>query len=397
MVSFGTRHTLSSRTDPERGVGAAARWAVERFREAGLEAELETFDVPPSGRLPDGATIDNVVARLPGTRTPERLYYLVAHYDSRALDPLNGEGDAPGANDDGSGTALVLELARVLGERPLESTVVFLLTSGEEQGLFGARYHASQARASGLDIRAVLSSDTVGDPTAPPGSGRASERFRVRVFSPGIGPGDSDADIRRIWRMGGENDSDARQLARAIDEVARKYVTAVRPMLIYRTDRFLRGGDHYAFLESGYPAVRFCEVHENYDRQHQDLSPDKPHMGDVLGAVDPEYIADVARLNLAALVEMANAPSTPRDARMITAALTNDTTIRWTASPESDVAGYDVVWRATTDHQWTDALDVGNVTEATIKLSKDNWLFGVRAYDADGHRSPAAFPAAARE
>lgn len=397
LVGFGTRHTLSDLNHPTRGIGAAARWALGQFDKAGVDAELETFDLPSSVRVPDGATLINVVGRVPGTRSPERMYYVVAHYDSRALNVMDAVSDAPGANDDGSGTALVLELARLIQASPLESTVVFLLTSGEEQGLLGARFHASQAAGDGLDIRAVLSSDIVGDPTAPPGSERDDERFRVRVFSPGIGPGDSADEIRRIWRMGAENDSPARQLARAIYDSAIKHKTSVRPLLINRTDRFLRGGDHYAFLEAGFPSVRFTEVHENYNRQHQNVSPDAPDIGDTLDDVDPEYIADVARLKLVTLTEMANAPSAPANARLIAAGLTNDTTIRWSPSPEADTAGYEVVWRPTTEHHWTRGVDVGDATEHTIKLSKDNWFFGVRAYDADGNRSPVSFPGVGQE
>lgn len=397
LVDFGTRHTLSSLDDDQRGIGAAARWIRARLQDDGIDAELEVFDLPSSVRVPDGATLMNVVGRVPGTKNPDRWYYLVAHYDSRASDVLDARSDAPGANDDGSGTALVLELARLISVNPLESGVVFLLTAGEEQGLLGARYHASNARANELDIRAVLSSDIVGDPRAPVGSGRADARDRVRVFSPGIGPGDSDQDIRRIWRLGGENDTPARQLARAIHDAAVKHETPVRPMLINRTDRFLRGGDHYAFLEAGYPAIRFSEVHEDYNRQHQDIIENRPEIGDVLEEVDPEYIADVARLQLAALTEMANAPSIPADVRLITAELTNDTTIRWSPSPEADVAGYEIVRRATTEHFWSSVEDAGMSTEFVVRYSKDNWFFGVRAYDHDGFRSPVAFPGAARE
>jgi Zn-dependent M28 family amino/carboxypeptidase len=321
----------------------------------------------------------------------------MGHYDSRASGANDAESDAPGANDDASGVAVAIELARVLSKHRLDSTVVLMATAGEEQGLIGARMHARAARERGLDIRAVLNNDIVGDPTGPDGRGA---RDRIRVFSEGLPAqtleGQAYANFRR---HSAENDSPSRQLARYIAEIAELHDLSVKPWVIYRPDRFLRGGDHTPFNELGFAAVRFCEVYEDYTRQHQDLREEGGvRYGDLPEFVDAEYLADVARLNAAAVVHLANAPSPPSNARILTARLSNDTTIRWNPSPEPDVAGYEVVWRDTASPVWQHSRDVGDATEATIELSKDNWFFGVRAYDREGYRSPVVFPfGAARE
>lgn len=407
LAGFGTRHTLSETESETRGIGAARRWIKARFEqfsaEGGdsLDVSFERFEQSPMRRVPEPAELVNVVAVLRGSM-PEaagRLYYVIGHYDSRNGDGMDAEGEAPGANDDGSGTALVMELARVLAGERLDATVVFMATVGEEQGLLGARHHAAQAFARGADIRGVLSNDIVGDPSGPmraDGTARDA-RGQIRVMSEGIPRGASAEELGRIRSLSGESDSSSRQLARYIAEVAELHGTAVRPMLVFRPDRFLRGGDHLAFNEQGYAAVRFTEVYEDYSRQHQNVTEvDGRAYGDVSEFVDGEYLADVARLNAAAIVHLANAPSTPGNARIITARLANDTTLRWEASPELDTAGYEIVWRETTSPVWTDSVDVGDVTEYTIELSKDNYFFGVRAYDGEGYRSPVAFPAAAR-
>ncbi|MCH7792985.1 MAG: M28 family metallopeptidase [Planctomycetes bacterium] len=407
LANFGTRHTLSETESQTRGIGAARRWIKARFEgfsaDGGetLDVSFERFEQSPMRRVPEAAELVNVVAVLPGSM-PEaagRLYYVIGHYDSRNGDGMDAQGDAPGANDDGSGTAVVLELARVLAGERLDATVVFMATAGEEQGLLGARHHAAQALARGADIRGVLSNDIVGDPSGPAlADGTAREaRGLIRVMSEGIPRDGSAEELGRIRSLSGESDSVSRQLARFIAEVAELHGTSVRPMLVFRPDRFLRGGDHTAFNQHGYAAVRFTEVYEDYSRQHQDITEvDGRAYGDVAEYVDAGYLADVARLNAAAIVHLANAPSVPGNARIITARLSNDTTLRWEASPEPDTAGYEIVWRETTSPVWTDSVDVGNVTEYTIELSKDNHFFGVRAYDGEGYKSPVAFPVAAR-
>ncbi len=398
LVNFGTRHTLSADA-PNRGIAAARRWLAEQLSGYGGRLAVD-FDVHPTA--PDGRRIDrqvdvvNVVAVLPGAmpEAAHRHYYVIGHYDSRASDPMAADVDAPGANDDASGVAVVLELARILADHPLDSTVVFMATAGEEQGLLGARAHAEAAAARGLDVRAVLSNDIVGDPTAPDGS---RDDAHIRLFSEGLGTWLDDAELARLRTLSATADGPSRQLARAIDHIARWHGLPVRPRLVFRHDRFLRGGDHTAFNAHGFAAVRFTEVGEHYDRQHQDPRTEgERRFGDTPDNVDADYLANVARLNLAALVHLANAPSTPGDAQILATELTSDTSLRWAPSPEPDVAGYEVVWRATTDAQWNHVQDVGDTTETTLPLHKDDVFFGVRAYDRDGYRSPVAFPAVVR-
>jgi Zn-dependent M28 family amino/carboxypeptidase len=408
LASFGTRHSLSETKPGLRGIGPARDWIKVEFEayntgEGKLEVSFEEFDAPASRRIPEGAHLVNVMAVLPGTKYPARRYYVVGHYDSMPSDVMNPNADAPGANDDGSGTAAVMEIARAMAWRPQESTIVFLCTVGEEQGLIGAKYHAEQASANKLDIRAVLSNDIVGDPWGPGGDQSRSTPGQIRVFSEGFPRNPGAEELARIRSLSGESDSPSRQLARYVAQVAQIEKTAVQPMLIFRLDRFLRGGDHSAFNEAGFTAVRFTEVHEDYRHQHQNVRKEKDaagnevQYGDLPASVDETYLANVARLNAACLVHLANAPSTPKKARVITAELEYKTTLRWEASPEDDVAGYEIVWRETTSPTWNHAKDVGNVTEATIDESKDNYFFGVRAYDRDGYRSPVAFPDAAKK
>lgn len=406
LAGFGTRHTLSDTTSESRGIGAARRWIRAEFeriaaasgREGALAPRVwfDTHLVEPDGRrISRPVEVVNVVCELPGAMVEARgrLYYVIGHYDSRASDPLDAESDAPGANDDASGVAVALEVARVIAPHRLDATVVLMATAGEEQGLYGARRHAEAARQAGRDIRAVLSNDIVGDPTGPPDASGLPriDRHHVRVFSEGL-PRDPEA-IARVRAFAAEHDSPSRQLARFIAMVAREHRLPVQPMLVFRADRFLRGGDHTPFNELGFPAVRFTEVHETYSRQHQDVRvEDGVVYGDRVEYVDAAYLADVARLNAAAIVHLANAPSPPGRVRFVLEQLSNDTTLRWDASPEPDVAGYEIVWRATTSADWEAWRDVGLVTQATIDLSKDHWHFGVRAYDTEGYRSPVAFP-----
>lgn len=411
LVGFGTRHTLSETESDERGIGAARRWLAGEFERYALEAgrdevtvELETHIVPADGRrITQDTEIVNVVCTIPGTdpQARSRLYYVVGHYDSRASGALDADSDAPGANDDGSGTVVCLAVARALMNQRLDATVIIMPVAGEEQGLYGARKHAGVASDEGKDVRAVLSNDIVGDPTGP--NGREA-RGEVRVFSEGIPTailaqeGRATSALRMMRALSAESDSTSRQLARYLAEVAKMHDLPVKPKLIFRPDRFLRGGDHTGFNEAGFAAVRLTEVYENYDHQHQDVrTEDAKQFGDLIEFVNAGYIADVARLNAAGIIHLANAPSTPANARIITSELTYDTTLRWEASPEQDVSGYEIVWRETTSPLWQHTQDVGLVTEGTIDLSKDNWFFGVRAYDADGYRSPVAFPIAARE
>jgi len=416
LAGFGTRHTLSDTTSDVRGIGAARRWVRDQFEQnieghnksgdATPRAYFDKHTVEPDGRrITEAVDVVNVICEIPGS-SPEsrnRLYYVLAHLDSRATQANDSTSDAPGANDDGSGVAAMIELARVLSQEQLESTIILMATSGEEQGLFGARLHAQQAVKDGKNIMGVLNNDTVGDPTGvlPDEDGRKE----IRVFSEGLPATMLSLDddqigtaARRLRLYGTESDSISRQLARYIADVGKLHATTVQPKLIFRPDRFLRGGDHTPFNELGFAAIRFCEMYENYDHQHQDVRIENDvQFGDLPEYVDAEYLADVTRLNAAVLVHLANAPSSPGNTRVMIAELTNDTTLRWDASPESDVAGYELVWRDSTSAKWEHKEDVGNSLEGTLPLSKDNWLFGVRAYDHDGYRSPVSYPVPARE
>lgn len=426
LVSFGTRHTLSDTESPTRGIGAARRWIKSEFEKVSpnLEVRFEEFDAPKSQRLPDGGRIVNVVAVLPGS-TPEgrkRAYYLVGHYDSRNGDAMDAAGDAPGANDDASGTAVVIEIVRALEGKPLESTVVFLCTAAEEQGLVGATYHAAQmASEKPYEILGVLNNDIVGDPwgrrhpllmqeKTPLDSAFGDPTKTVRVFSEGIPRNPSATQLADIRAISSEFDSPSRQLARFVAEVAAWHAApsttmgqVFQPALIFRPDRFLRGGDHSAFNERGFTAVRFTVPHEDYTRQHanvtakKDASGSDQAYGDVTRFVDSEYMANVARLNAMTLVHLANAPAPPKNVRILTKELVNDTSIKWIANTEPDLAGYVLVWRATTESTWSHSQDLGNVAEITVPMSKDDVFFGVRAIDKDGYLSPVTFAGAAKE
>jgi hypothetical protein len=406
LVSFGTRHTLSA-TDGDRGIGAARNWLKSEFEkiaadsgrtgDAAMRVRFETHRQPVAPRVPHEVDVVNVEAVLPGVTVgpAARRVYMVAHYDSRATDVLDATSDAPGANDDGSGVAALLETARVLSKRRFAATIVFLAVAGEEQGLLGSGFHAVAARKDKLDVAAVLSNDIVGDPSGPDGK---SSRDAIRVFSEGLPRNASIEDAKKIASLGGESDSPSRELARFVAEVAELHATRVRPRLVFRSDRFLRGGDHLSFNEQGFPAVRFTDVFEKYDRQHQNVRvEDGRRCGDAPEFVDADYLADVARLNAASLVHLANAPSPPVHARIVAGDLATDSTLRWEGTSDPDVAGYEIVWRRTTSPAWEHVKDVGKVAEATLPLSKDEFLFGLRSYGKDGWRGVVVFPAAERK
>ncbi len=403
LAAFGTRHTLSDTQSKTRGIGAARRWIKEELErsaargprgEGAMQVSFDAHALAADGaRIPRDMELVNVVAVLPGTMPAARArrYYVVGHFDSRATDAMDATSDAPGANDDASGVAVVLEAARVMAARSYDATLVFLATAGEEQGLYGAKLHAKAAREASLDVRAVLSDDIVGDPTGPSGKKTTGA---IRVFSEGLPS--AGADFAEIRKLASESDSPSRQLARFVADVALRHALAVQPVLVFRPDRFLRGGDHLAFNDVGYPAVRFTTVEETYTRQHQNVREEGGvRYGDVPEAVDVRYLADVARVNIAALAHLANAPRPPDDARIVTAELGSDVVLRWSACPEPDVASYDVVWRRTTSPTWEGAKDVGNVLEARLPMSKDDNIFGVRARDKLGYVSPVAFARAA--
>ena len=400
LASFGTRNTLSDTVSETRGIGAARRWIkgeLDRCAAASgarLQVAFDGHRVESGSRIPKPVDVVNVVATLPGEQAESRgrIYVVSGHYDSMPTDPADPVSDAPGANDDASGTALSMELACVMSRYKFDATLVFMAVAGEEQGLYGSEGFAKDARAKGLDIAGMFTDDIVGNSRAPDGH---VERDRVRLFAEGV-PNEKELPdaVRIALRTGGENDLPTRQLARFVKEAAARYVPDMKVDVIWRRDRFLRGGDHFPFLEAGYPAVRFTEPHENWDHQHQDVRVvDGVQKGDLPEFVDFAYVANVARVNAAALASLASGPSVPAGAEIEAFRLEPDTTMRWKANPEPDVAGYRVVWRETNAADWTHSRDVGNVTRVSLPgVSKDDFQFGVQAYDRDGHLSVAAYP-----
>lgn len=396
LAGFGTRHTLSAADDPHRGIDAARDWIFNEMQrhaehsDGRMTVELQSFTQPPADRIPRPSRITNVVATVQGQSTPERVHVITGHYDTRASDPMDATSDAPGADDDGSGVAALLELARVLAAEPLESTIVLAAVAGEEQGLRGSRHLAEQFAAARTDLRAMLNNDTIGSSTAEDGT---RDRHTIRLFAEGVPTAETPQERENRQSIGGENDSASRQLARFITATASNDATGMRVRTIHRRDRYLRSGDHIPFLEQHWPAVRFTEPHEDYRHQHQDVRTEQgTQYGDLPEFCDFDFLARATKVNLAVVWSLAQAPGAPVDVQIRAQELTNDTTLVWQRGPEPDLAGYEVVWRETTEADWSHAIDVGDVTTATIALSKDNVFFGLRAVDHDGHRSPVAFP-----
>jgi hypothetical protein len=402
LVSFGTRHTASSQTDPNRGIGAATDWVfgqMQSFAAASggrMTVQRQTFTQPVASNIPVPTTITNVIATLKGTASPERFYVITGHLDSRVTDVLNFTSDAPGADDDGSGVAVVLELARVFATHQFPGTLVFATVAGEEQGLYGSAFMAAQMAAAGNDVQGMFSNDIVGASQA--WDGTRPDPHTIRLFVEGIPTAVTQAQISLMQSVGGENDGVTHQLARFVTDVAPSGLTGMNVRVIWRRDRYLRGSDHISFQSHGWPAARFTEPRENFNHEHQDVRvADGVQFGDLPQFVDFNYTARAAKVNGAALWALATNPSTPKNLQIHTTPPagfpgTNLTALNWDANPEPDLAGYEVVMRETTAANWTSAIGVGNVTSVTLNISKDNVQFGLRAIDKAGHRSPAAFP-----
>ncbi len=403
LVSFGTRHTLSvnnpnAATSPQ-GIVAARNWIRSEFERYSaqcggcLEVKTDTFVLQPKARIPQAAELQNVYAILHGTDPAQakRIYLVTGHYDSRNKDGLNSTDSAPGANDDGSGTAVSLECARVLSKHKFPATIIFLTVSGEEQGLDGSSHFAKMAKDEGWKLEGVLNNDIVGGNRTP--GDTLQKNTVVRVFSEGLPTAATEADLRRIRSAGGENDSTSRQLARYIAEVGATYDFGhFGPQLIFRRDRYLRGGDHSAFNELGFAAVRFTEYREDFHHQHENPRTENGiEFGDLLKFVDFDYVANVTRLNAATLAALASAPAPPPNARLITRELENDSKIQW--EPAAGAAAYEVLWRKTTDASFPEE-NTTRTTETKVVLaeSKDNVIFGVRSVDGKGRKSLIVIP-----
>ena len=398
LVSFGTRNTLSEQNDPNRGIGAARDWLYAEFQKAAVESggrmtvEKQTFEQPKAARVPQPTMLTNIVATLKATQleSVNRVYVVSGHYDSMCNSPTDAKCDAPGANDDASGTAAVLEMARVMAKYKFDATIIFMTVPGEEQGLLGATHFAEEAKKNNMDIEAMFTNDIIGSSL---GGNGVRDAHTVRVFSEGVPSNETQAEATTRRSVGGENDSPSRQLARFIKETSEHYVRSMKVWMIYRRDRYGRGGDHQPFLERGYAAVRFTEPNEDYHHQHQNVRVENGiQYGDLPQFDDFNYIANVARVNASSLAALALSPARPKNV-VFPSGLANDTIIRWDANKETDLAGYEIVWRDTTAATWTNSLSVGNVLTYTMKgMSKDNYFFGVRAVDKDGNRSPVTYP-----
>lgn len=401
LVGFGTRHTLSSQDDPARGIGAAWRWIkqeMDRYsRESGgrLIVTTDEFIQQPTQRVPQATKVVNVVATLPGSQpeSKDRVYVVSGHYDSCVCSQgmTDAASDAPGASDDASGTAVVMEMARVMSKYQFDATLVFLAVAGEEQGLLGATHWAEEAKAKNLNVAAMFTNDIVGNTL---GGNSVKDNARIRVFSEGVPTTETEGEARIRQLNGGENDGPSRQLARYIKEAAERYLNNFEVTLVFRRDRYGRGGDHNAFLQRGYPAVRFTEPNEDFTRQHQRVREEGGvRYGDVIEMVDFAYIAQVARVNAAAMASMALAPASPSDVSFKSSRQEYNTTLTWKPGAEPDVSGYRIVWRETYQPFWQRGVDVGNVAEYVMKgLSKDDYFFAVQAIDKDGNASAPSFP-----
>jgi len=402
LVSFGTRHSLSETESNERGIGAARRWIKSEFdrysRESGgrLQVAFDEFTQPPAQRIPTATQLVNVVATLPGKQpeSKDRIYVVSGHYDSCvcAQDVLDAKTDAPGANDDGSGTAAVMEITRVMSKYEYDATLVFMTVAAEEQGLNGSTHWAEMAKEKKLNIAGMITNDIIGSSRGDAGQ---IDNTHVRLFAGELpARGELTAGMRALMEVGGENDSPTRQLARHIKEIGEEYARPMNVTVIYRRDRYGRGGDHSPFLDRGFPAVRMSEPNEDLKHQHQTVRKENGvQYGDLPEFVDFAFLAQVARVNAAALASLALGPAGPANVQLETTGSTSDAILRWDASKEPDVAGYQIVWRETTAPFWQNKIAVGNVTRFTVKgVSRDNFLFGVQAVDKDGNVSVAVFP-----
>jgi len=396
LEAFGTRHTLSDTLSETRGIGAARRWLHRELESISadcggcLEVGYISGMIGGEGRIPDPVEIVNVVAIQRGETDPERYVFIIGHYDSRATDVMDGEIDAPGANDNASGTAAVLEAARLLSQHRFPATLVYAAVAGEEQGLFGGEIVAEHVRERGWQIEAVLNNDIIGNTHGITG---LADNTTARVFAPGIRPDVSQAELRQILYRGGELDTPSRQLGRYVVEMAQRYVPTLEMRLIYRLDRFGRGSDHTPFFLRGYPAVRLTETHEDYTRQHQDVrTEDGIRYGDLADAMDFDYASRITAVNAVSLASLAWAPAAPRNVR-IAGAVRPSTTLRWDRAGDPNVAGYRVYWRSPTASAWEHSRWAGDVDELTLEnVVIDNHFFGVAAVSAGGHESLVVYP-----
>ncbi|AMM50909.1 peptidase M28 [Rufibacter sp. DG15C] len=401
LVSFETRHSLSSVKDKKKGIGAARNWAEAEMQKAAalsggrMTVIQDKYLVKADGRrVKEDVEFANVMATLKGTDpNDDRVFIVSGHIDSRNTDVMDAVGKAPGANDDGSGTAAVIELARVMAKQSFPATIIFVCVQGEEQGLIGARHLAERAKKENWNLVAMLNNDMIGNSLSDE-TGLA-DNTRVRIFSEGVPALETPEMTAMRKSTGGENDSRSRQLARYMKEMASRYVPQLDVVLNYRTDRFLRGGDHTPFSQLGFTAIRVCEMNENYQYQHQNVRTEKGiAYGDFPEHVDFEYIRKNTAMNLATLSNLALAPYSPENVGVVTSNLTNKTELKWEAPAKGErPAGYYILMRETSSAMWEKKIYVeGNATTTLLPYSKDNYFFAVQAVDAEGHESLPVMP-----
>jgi Zn-dependent M28 family amino/carboxypeptidase len=413
LVSFKTRHTLSDTTSKTEGIGAARNWIKSEYekyaKESGgrMTVQFDVFTQAAGGRIDKPTVLKNVLATLKGTDpTDTRVYIVSGHYDSRVNNIMDANSVEPGAVDDASGTAVSMELARIMAKHPFPATIIFMAVAGEEQGLNGSTNVAKRAKEEHWNVDAMLNNDIVGNTHGM--ENNLKDNTHVRVFSEGVPStdlpvrGDSlatrraAAAVSSLVNNGGENDSPSRQLARYVKETAERYVEHLDVKLIYRRDRFLRGGDHVPFLQQGFSAVRFTEMNEDFTRQHQNVRKENGvDYGDMPDFADYGYIQKVGRMNLSVLANLAMAPAQPQNVIVLTSDLTNKTTLKWDAPKAKAPAGYYILMRETTSPFWEKKFYVAD-NKVTLEYSKDNYFFAVQSVDADGHESLAVFPKPAR-
>lgn len=398
LVSFGTRHTLSDTKSNTRGIGAAQRWVKAEFDKYALgsngrlTAKIDYFTVKADGkRIATDSQLGNVMATLIGTDpTDNRVLIISGHLDSRATDVMNTTIDAPGANDDGSGVAAMMEISRIMSKREFPFTIIFVAVVGEEQGLYGAKHLADKAKEENWNVVAMLNNDMIGNSLSN-GTG-LRDNLNVRVFSETIPCLETEAEAKIRKATNRENDSPSRQLARYIKTTTSQYVDQLNINLVYRNDRFLRGGDHTPFCQNGFTAIRFCEMNENYDHQHQDVRLEKgTQYGDLPEFMDFEYMRKITCANLATLSNLGWSPKSPKSVGIKISELTNFSDLVWTAPEGKPVYGYNILIRETSASQWEKTVFVKD-TAVTIPYSKDNYFFAVQAVDELGHASLPIFP-----
>ena len=401
LVSFGTRSTLSTQTDPKRGIAAARNWVLSRFNEMAKEsggrltAFIDTITLQPDGRRIDKPTLlGNVVATLKGADiTDDRIFIISGHLDNMRSNVMDGTGDAPGANDDASGVAAVMECARIMSKASFPATIIFVAVSGEEQGLLGANFMAEKAKKQNWNIEAVLNNDIMG-------SNNSNEtdiinNTKIRVFSEAFSIQDTGRTALTIRSLGLENDGKARQLARYVKEIGERYVDNLEVVMVYRNDRFLRGGDHTPYVNRGYAAVRFTEINENYYHQHQDVRMENGiQYGDLPEFMDFEYLRKNTAMNLSNLANLAKSPSMPQEVKVETKKLTNYTNLRWQTPKTGMVKGYNVLMRETTSAFWQKKIFTTD-TKMDLPYSKDNYFFAVQSISTDGNESLPVVPSPA--